>query len=275
MLIEPLGCKQIFFTQILNDWNKKLIKENRNILLFLDNCSVHSQNLNLSNIKIEFFPPNCASVLQPLDMGIIKNIKVNYRSKLMSNLLREYRKNKKVNTDFINLCDALCILDFAWNEVSGQTIYNCFNKCGFKNGTITTNIEITEESYIQEANEGLEEIIGVHEFEAFVDIDKDLDKTSIISSEIIAEQIKQKYNINQEMEIPSEREKNEPIISIVSNSEAYEMVNNLRKYFSSKEGTEGIFQLLNKLDNQIDKFSKGSKQMLITDFINLSKSLEL
>ncbi len=41
-------------------------------------------------------------------MGIIKNIKVNYRSKLMSNLLREYRKNKKVNTDFINLYDALC-----------------------------------------------------------------------------------------------------------------------------------------------------------------------
>ncbi len=25
-----------------------------------------------------------------------------------------------------------CILDFARNEVSGQTIYNCFNKCGFK-----------------------------------------------------------------------------------------------------------------------------------------------
>jgi hypothetical protein len=117
------------FTEILNNWNKKLIKENRNILLFLDNCSVHSQNLNLSNIKIEFFPPNCTSVLQPLDMGIIKNIKVKYRSKLMSNILREYRKNKKVNTDFINLYDALCILDSAWNEVSGQTIYNCFNKC--------------------------------------------------------------------------------------------------------------------------------------------------
>ncbi len=27
------------FTEILNNWNKKLIKENRNILLFLDNCN--------------------------------------------------------------------------------------------------------------------------------------------------------------------------------------------------------------------------------------------
>ncbi len=153
--------------------------------------------------------------------------------------------------------------------------FNFFNKCGFKNETITTNIENTEESYIQQAYEGLEEIIGVHEFEAFVDKDKDLDTTRIISPEIIAEHIKQKYNINQEMEIPSKIKENEPIISIVSNSEAYEMVNNLRKYFLSKEGTEGIFLLLNKLDNQIDKFSRGSKQMLITDFINLSKSLQL
>jgi hypothetical protein len=53
------------------------------------------------------------------------------------------------------------------------------------------------------------------------------------------------------------------------------MVNNLRKYSSSKEGTEGIFTLSNELDNQIDNFSKGSKQMLITFLINLSKSLQL
>jgi hypothetical protein len=98
----------------------------------------------------------------------------------------------------------------------------------------------------------LEEIIGVHEFETFVGISKDLHTTGIISPKIIAEKIKQKYNINQKIEILSETQENEPIISIVSNSEAYEMVNNLRKYFSSKEGTEGIFQLFDILDNEID-----------------------
>ncbi len=107
----------------------------------------------------------------------------------MSNLLRESRKNKKVNTDFINLYDALCISDFAWNEISGQTIYNWSNNCGFINETITINIEITEESYIQEAYEGLEEIIGLHEFETFVGISKDLRTTGIISPKIIAEKL--------------------------------------------------------------------------------------
>jgi hypothetical protein len=71
------------FTSILSKFNKKLIKEERKVLLFLDNCSCHSENLSFSNIKIVFLPKNSTSVLQPCDAGIIKCIKGQYRTQLV------------------------------------------------------------------------------------------------------------------------------------------------------------------------------------------------
>jgi hypothetical protein len=50
------------FKEILIKFNRKLIKENRNVLLFLDNCGAHPKDLNFSNIKIQFLPKNSTSV---------------------------------------------------------------------------------------------------------------------------------------------------------------------------------------------------------------------
>ena len=61
--------------------NNKLIKENRNIILFVDNCSAHPI-LSFSNIKIIFLPPNTTSKLQPMDAGIIKVFNGLYRVKM-------------------------------------------------------------------------------------------------------------------------------------------------------------------------------------------------
>ena len=40
----------------LKDFNSKMLKENRNVILFLDNATSHP-HLELSNVKIVFFPP--------------------------------------------------------------------------------------------------------------------------------------------------------------------------------------------------------------------------
>ena len=67
--------------------------QNRNILLLVDNAPTHAlyENTNLTNIVIEYFPPNTTSHLQPCDQGIINSFKV--RSKpylfavIVSNLM--------------------------------------------------------------------------------------------------------------------------------------------------------------------------------------------
>ena len=74
------------FKEWLDKLNSKFKSENRNVLLYLDNFSGHYRtdktDHNYSNIKIHFYPPNCTSVIQPMDQGIINAEKIKYKNKL-------------------------------------------------------------------------------------------------------------------------------------------------------------------------------------------------
>ena len=67
----------------------------------MDNCAAHTPQ-ELESIKIEFFPPNTTSVLQPMDMGIIRCLKINYRKKLVSNLIVNIDESKNYNVDILD-----------------------------------------------------------------------------------------------------------------------------------------------------------------------------
>ena len=41
----------------------------------MDNVPCHPVDIILSNIRLQYFPPNTTSVLQPLDQGIIRAFK--------------------------------------------------------------------------------------------------------------------------------------------------------------------------------------------------------
>jgi hypothetical protein len=43
----------------------------------------------MGNLEVLFFPPNMTSVVQPMDQGIIKNVKHHYRTLLVQNLLQD------------------------------------------------------------------------------------------------------------------------------------------------------------------------------------------
>lgn len=70
------------FTEWLQLINTIMKAGNRHILSFLDNAPSHP-NLQLSNVKLEFFPPNLTAAVQPLDVGIIQSVKLLYRKGLM------------------------------------------------------------------------------------------------------------------------------------------------------------------------------------------------
>jgi len=54
------------FRQIMQKLNRKMKSKNKKILLFMDNCSPHIQDIDYSNIAVRFFPSNTTSVLQVL-----------------------------------------------------------------------------------------------------------------------------------------------------------------------------------------------------------------
>jgi hypothetical protein len=57
----------IIFAKIMRKFNEKMKKLNKNIILFMDNCSSHKQNFDLSHIDVHYFPANCTSVVQVLN----------------------------------------------------------------------------------------------------------------------------------------------------------------------------------------------------------------
>ena len=75
------------FEEWVSQFNRKMKRQNRNVILFVDNAPSHPKDKPLSNVKLVFLPANTTSTLQPLDQGIIANLKVNYRKRLLRSVL--------------------------------------------------------------------------------------------------------------------------------------------------------------------------------------------
>jgi hypothetical protein len=72
------------FSSFMCSLDASMDAQNRNILLFVDNCAAHPKNTSfLINVKVIRYPANCTSVLQTLDLGVIKCYKQFYRKRLV------------------------------------------------------------------------------------------------------------------------------------------------------------------------------------------------
>ncbi|XP_022908489.2 tigger transposable element-derived protein 6-like [Onthophagus taurus] len=146
--------------QAFREWllklDQKMIAQHRHILLTLDNCAAHkTENLNLSNITVYFFPSNTTSRLQPLNQGITANLKSFYKAKLVKFAIEN---NGNVKWD---LLQAIKALGSSWNAVNQQTIKRCFNKAW-------PNIVLTDDENLDLLPPAF------HSFEDFVNADNDL-----------------------------------------------------------------------------------------------------
>ncbi|GFU92452.1 tigger transposable element-derived protein 6 [Trichonephila clavipes] len=95
-------------------------EKRKTILLFLDNCTVRNNAPPLSNVKLQFFPPNSTSKLQPLDQSIIHNFKTFYRREVVKSVLDNLENQQNVTT--ISILTALIMIDKAWRAVTPLTI---------------------------------------------------------------------------------------------------------------------------------------------------------
>lgn len=121
---------------IFEDWvikfNKKMRAEKRHVLLLVDNAPSHPSDLKLSHVKIQFLPANTTSVLQPLDLEIIKNIKCHYRTRLLRSVLAKLKTSQCASevARSVNVLDACSWISSAVKEVKRETVVKCFVKAG-------------------------------------------------------------------------------------------------------------------------------------------------
>lgn len=184
--------------------DKKFAAQKRKILLFIDNCPAHpkSAQSKVTNIKIVYFPPNMTSSLQPMDQGIIQNLKHHYRKRILKKVLCYSEKETPMS---INLLDGIRDLSKAWSsDVKKETISNCFKKAGFDEG-IELPVDIEDENipltdlwsaYIEENN--IEDVT----IEDYINVDNDTFTMECPSDEDILQSIlSNQYGVNSKYNI--------------------------------------------------------------------------
>ncbi|CAF2983977.1 unnamed protein product [Rotaria sp. Silwood2] len=177
----------VIFSKWLYGFDIMMQKQNRKILLFLDNAPVHPPDIQLNNITLKFFPANTTAKSQPLDQGSIRAFKAHYRKQLVQHIIANASSAYSVEDIKINALDAIWWIDGAWKSVTEATIQNTFKSAGFKtsiptsNATSTTTPEneniILVDSSLTELGKALQQItIGGDVMSAndFVSIDDDV-----------------------------------------------------------------------------------------------------
>ena len=116
------------FVEWVESINEMMKAKGRKICLIIDNCPAHPQIEPLSNVVLQFLPPNTTSVAQPCDQGIINAFKKKYRAKVLLKLIASLDEGKPFT---LNIHQSIIMARDAWREVTQVTIANCFRHCGF------------------------------------------------------------------------------------------------------------------------------------------------
>jgi hypothetical protein len=265
--------KSDIFIEFLKKLNHDMAQKNRKIALILDNCSSHPF-ITLSNIKLIFLPPNTTSVLQPMDMGVIHALKCKYRVKLAKKLLAILEINPKPTVKDIGLYEALLILKQSWDEVSEQTIKNCFVKSGFKLESNAENLDSLESNFDIEFWDELTQQLDIEgaDFLEFVDVDNQIATSEEPVFQTAVENNKSEETV-QELdksedtdEYEFEGEEYEKPVKLI---EALNSISNIKKYITQCEGLESSHELLDKIESDMyeNKF-KALKQKKITHYFH-------
>lgn len=249
--------KSEIFEMELIKWDKELRKNNdRKILLLVDNCTAHKDyNVILTNIRIEYFPSNTTSVLQPMDAGIIKNFKVYYRKHFVIELIQCIDNNAKFKP---TVFDAIQMIDSAWMKVTSKTIQNCFSYA-FKKIDKDDNFDIGIN--IDETDANISDIEGFFETRNdlinYIKIDDDVCTTGVENEPITVENI--------------ENCKEEPVIEIKI-EDALKFVKLLKSFYyvndnASKENYRKLLDIEVNLERRYCDLKK--RQKLITDYFKI------
>lgn len=185
------------FEKWLLNLDNQMRKEKRKILLFLDNCTAHPQRVaeRLKFVNLIYFPPNMTSKLQPLDQGIIQNVKVYYRKRILRRVIKAIEDNVATENIPIDLRTSIAELSKVWtNDVTQETIRKCFEKAGFPK-KVSENVDLPVVPCTDDIEEmwkvlqGLPQVHTEGDLQDFLSVDEGLSTHERISEDGIIEGI--------------------------------------------------------------------------------------
>lgn len=98
--------------EILHSLDSEMQIENKKIIWCVDNASCHKTPQHLTNIEVQFLPPNTTALIQPLDQGIISAFKAYYRQIIVKKQISALERDMAIKDFYksISHLDALFFL---------------------------------------------------------------------------------------------------------------------------------------------------------------------
>lgn len=253
------------------DWIRKLDNSlNKKILLFIDNCSAHPDLDGLKNITFIFLPKNTTSLNQPMDMGIIRCLKSNYRRSMMQKILDlidigDINQNETaidISRKF-TILSAIRILSDSWKEITNKTIANCFKKAGFiKNNNSNDIVYLQEEDY----SYYYQEISNNEIDENFIDVDNNLTTRSETDNQLLLDQVIENcgtFNADEKSNSSDEDIVDEKI----TRKDALMSIDKLERFCLKNNFDSQDLQYLSKIHRKISMIKSPKIQTKIEDFL--------
>ncbi|KAH9633866.1 hypothetical protein HF086_013755 [Spodoptera exigua] len=262
------------FEKWLRDWDRDLVKKKKKILLLVDNCPAHPNVTDLKSITLAFLPPNTTSVLQPMDQGIIRSLKTNFRKNLVLKMINCLDANENNSSTKITVLDAILMVNDAWNKMSQSTIHNCFKHAGFIESHDGLPIQISEHEFDEEddiplslwsRNLNSDSLAAPEMWEEYVDIDSAL----LTFEEPTDENIVQNISAKEQLESDGEEEVEEAPLPTAE--EALKAAELLSRFVHSNIENDNLTIAMSSIHNSIrvcfyNKMKK-QKQTKITDYL--------
>ncbi|XP_029641258.1 major centromere autoantigen B-like [Octopus sinensis] len=210
-----------------------------------------------------FFPPKTTANSQPMDQGIIQNLKHHYKKLLLSRRLEAMDEGNEFK---FTLLDSLHVARRAWEQVSELTIKNCFAKAKF----IEEEIQIEpEDAELLEIWKALPPEERTHENETIELFDfLSADDRLVTGGSFTLEEIAKEVMHNEE---PVESEDDEVIVEeeYFSFADAQRAWSTIRKFMQQQSsGKPSVMQACDRLDNEMNEIcqKKMSQPIIFESF---------
>lgn len=254
----------ILWEEYVRELDCQMRKANRKIALIVDNCPAHPNIENLTNMTIYFLPPNTTARTQPMDAGVIRNLKFHYKVKLVNKRIDAFDLQREFEVD---LYESVLMLHNAWtNDVTTTTISNCFRHTGFTPDTADASASSDAPASSDDLRisdnifDRLQALFGtVPTFDEYVDVDADIHTCEEVTDQQIVNDQLAKDNDAAMIDEDSSDDEQPSQHAVPTTREALNALNIVQRYLCEMNDGASFIQHASKIEHFIT--AKGLSQL--------------
>ncbi len=260
-------------------------------VLLLDNAPTHPSSEVLKtpdgNIACQFLPPNTTSVLQPMDQGVLENLKRRYKRALLEKLLLAMDNGTPQQfVKDLNIKDCIYMSAKAWNEIRSESLARSFNKLlgspssedsagttdatdGSSDGSPSSEDSAGTTGQADVVDVGTQLALSANEVQEWLDMDRNL-REELTDEEIVQLAREEADPESDASDTDGEMEESLPSQPVITHKAAVDAFGLCIQYLEQQEETSSVqLMLLNQLMATAQKRSSDSaRQLHITDFFS-------